>query len=275
MPLKSRPALRVVAAVVAFVIIAGLLFFANGLVGNPISRILAKSSARKHIAANHPDLSLDLAKVGYDFKSGGYYIEAQSPTSIDTHFTLRFDPYGKFERSDYTYRVVDKYNTFDRIADEYRRAVKTVTDAEGFPYSAYISYGEIVPYYDHKEYGPSYGLNVSQLELDKIYNVKELGKTTGHLVFYVEDETITVARAAEVLLGLKNIFDGHGIPFYALDFNLIEPRGDEKPAMDGPRINVQEFLYEDIYEVGLEERVAAAHEALNEFYAEQDAKRKD
>ena len=41
------------------------------------------------------------------------------------------------------------------------------------------------------------------------------------------------------------------------------------------RVNVEGFLYADIYEDGLVERVRTADEELNAYYAEQDAKTKE
>jgi hypothetical protein len=230
-------------------------------------------SARQYIAENYPDLNLELEKARYDFKSSNYYVHVKSSTGIDTHFTLRLSGSGKFEHDDYDYRVVQKFNTFERIGAEYGQAVRNVIDGEDFPYTSYLGYGQIAYYYDHKEFGPLYGLKAKELVLDKVYDVMSLAETVGHIVLDVEDNAITTTRAAEILLDVKAIFDSKNISFYALDFELVEPRDDDKPKFGGPSISVREFLYEDIYEEGLAERVAAADTALREHYAEQDAKR--
>ncbi|NLW16815.1 MAG: hypothetical protein GX033_04075 [Firmicutes bacterium] len=272
MSISTRRMLKIGAALLAFTLIAGLLWFANGLVGNPLSHLLANRAAKRYVAATYPHLDLELEKARYDFKSGGYYVHVKSPTSVDTHFTLRLSPWGELSYDDYEHRVADRFNTLERITGEYRKAVETILDGDDFPYRSYISYGEIAPYYEHKEFGPQYGVVQEELVLDKAYDVMELGKTAGHIVLYIEDEPVTVERAAEILLDIRRIMDKEKISFYAIDFVLNRPREDGKPDVNGPRVNVQDFLYEDIYEEGLVERVAEADRTLNEYYAEQDAK---
>lgn len=275
MQISSRTVLRVGAALLALVIIAGLLLFANGLVGNPISRFIVNRSARQHVAATYPDMNLELEQARYDFKSSNYYVHVKSSTSVDTHFTLRFTASGVLHYDDYEFRVVGGSNTFERINSEYSLALRAVIDSDDFPYNSHIYFSRITPYHDHKDYGPKYGLKLELLELDKVYDVMDLAKTAGHIVLYIEDEEVTMTKAAEVLLGVKNILDSKDISFYAIDFELIKPRGDEKPALDEPRVYIREFLCDDIYEEGLVERVAAADQALREYYAEQDATYKD
>ena len=268
-----RTGLRIAAAALAFTIIAGLLFFANGLVGNPISRLLVNRSAKKYVAATYPHTSFELTRASYNLKTGGYYVEAKSSTSIDTHFTLHFTAAGKLRYDDYEHRVTGRHNTFDRINGEYRQLVDALLSSAPYLCNSFIGYGEIAPFYEHKPFGPQYGLVLSELELDKEYDVLELAKTAGHIVLYIEDANATLARAAEILLDLKQIFTKKGINFYAIDFYLMVPSADDKPMLGEIRVNVKDFLAADIYEEGFVERLAAAHAALNQYYAEQDAKR--
>ncbi|MBP3578358.1 MAG: hypothetical protein J6K15_09635, partial [Lachnospiraceae bacterium] len=109
-----------------------------------------------------------------------------------------------------------------------------------------------------------------KVELDKQYDIRELAKTAGYLVIYVEDDVVTVERAAEVLLELKEVFDRRNVPFYAIDFVLEYPRKEEGGTIKEGRVNVEGFLRSDIYEEGLAERVRMADEELNAYYAEQD-----
>ncbi len=68
-------------------------------------------------------------------------------------------------------------------------------------------------------------------------------------------------KASEVLLHLKEIFDKEEIPFYAIDFVLEKPRKDYgTPNESMEEIRVNDFLYSDIYEAGLEERLTKAVE---------------
>ena len=119
----------------------------------------------------------------------------------------------------------------------------------------------------------NYGIKMSDLELDKKYNVKELAKTAGHIVFYAQDEEISFKKASEILLTLKEFLDKADVPFYAIDFVLEKPRNeDETPNEDRTTINTANFLYSDIYEEGLDERLEQEHNALMNYYKEQDAK---
>ena len=73
------------------------------------------------------------------------------------------------------------------------------------------------------------------------------------------------------MLGIRTEFDKANIPFRAIDFVLQPPLPEEGPRT-GDSINFDNFPYEDIYEDGLIERIKAAHEELEAYYAEQDGK---
>ena len=111
--------------------------------------------------------------------------------------------------------------------------------------------------------------------LDKKYDIRELGARAGHLIVYVEDDIVTVERAAEVLLELKEVFDRRYVPFYAIDFVLEYPRKPEGGTTKEGRVEADGFLYTDIYEEGMIERVSAANDAANAYHAEQDRKTKE
>ena len=120
---------------------------------------------------------------------------------------------------------------------------------------------------------PAYAINQSMLNLDKIYDIRELGRQAGHLIVYVESDTVTIEKAAEIMLSIKTIFDDAGVPFVAMDFTLQYPLPEEGMRPDG-EVSVDGFLYDAIYEDGMIERVAEADRALKAYYAEQDAKKK-
>ena len=121
-------------------------------------------------------------------------------------------------------------------------------------------------------YWPESYVILEKVELDKKYDIRELAKKAGYLVIYVEDDVVSVERAAEVLLELKEVFDRRNVPFYAIDFVLEYPRKEEGGTIKEGRVNVEGFLYTDIHEEGLTERVRIADEALNAYYAEEDKK---
>lgn len=73
-----------------------------------------------------------------------------------------------------------------------------------------------------------------------------------------------------MLVGIKDIFNSAGVEFYAIDCVIEYPR----PENDGPwregRVEVENFLCEDIYEEGLADRVAAANRKMEEYHKLQD-----
>ena len=159
---------------------------------------------------------------------------------------------------------------------EYRALVDEVVEAPDYPFSTFIAYGDLKVGFQHPDvevgvpYWPENYVILDKVELDKKYDIRELAKTAGYLVIYVEDELVTMERAAEVLLQLKELFDQRNVPFYAIDFVLEYPRKEEGGNIKEGRVNVEGFLYSDIYEEGLVERIRSADEKLNAYYEEQD-----
>jgi hypothetical protein len=256
--------IKIIAGITAFILIGILLFIANGLLGNPISKGLAQQSARKYIEKTYPDLDLEVQRVNYSFKTGTYFAYVRSQTSLDTHFDLDISLAGKILRDSYENHVLSGWNTWQRIDSEYRIMVDKVFMAPDFPYISHINFGSIQTIEADREVGslrPAYGISIEDLELDKKYDVRELAKTAGHITIYIESEEVTMKKASEVLLHLKEIFDKEEIPFYAIDFVLEKPRKDDgTPNESMEEIRVNDFLYSDIYEAGLEERLTKAVE---------------
>ena len=57
-----------------------------------------------------------------------------------------------------------------------------------------------------------------------------------------------------------------------MDFVLEYPK-DENGTIKEGRVEVRDFLYADIYEEDMIERVKASDEAANAYYAEQDTEK--
>lgn len=267
---------KITSGIAAFILIGGILLFANGLVGNPVSKILANRSAEKYIEETYGDMDLKIDKAMYNFKDGRYSVNIKSPKSIDTHFYIEISPTGKVEIDEYDGNVRENWNTFQRITKEYRDLVDTIFGSEDFPYESDIDFGDLKLKEKESDepFGPIYGISLEELELDKIYDIRELGKTKGQIILCIDDEKINSERAAQVLLHIKDIFHEKNIPFYAIDFTLREPRTEEN-MNDGEEFQVREFLYSDIYEEDLVERLEKAAEELEEYYEIEDAKTKE
>lgn len=114
---NKRTILKVFAALIAFVLIGGLIFFTNAFVGNPISAMIANRAIEKYVGKYYPYLDLEVEKAIYNFKTGSYMARAWSKTSIDTKFNIYY--YRGDIRDDYESSVLGKYNTLYRLSDEY------------------------------------------------------------------------------------------------------------------------------------------------------------
>ena len=273
--------LKIAALIVAFVIIAGLCVFANALVGNPLSKWLATRTAKAHLEEVYGDTDFVIEKIGFNFKDTDYYAHIMSPSSEDSSFSLRIGMWGQLLLDTYESRVLAGDNTRQRLYMEYRELVDTVLEAPDYPFTSFIAYGDLKVGFAppdieiEEDRFPEDYVILDTVELDKKYDIRTLAWGAGHLVIYVEDDVVSVKRAAEVLLELKQLFLEKYVPFYSIDFVLEYPRKPEGGNTKEGRINVENFLYEDIYPEGLENRVHIANEKLNAYYAEQDAKNKE
>lgn len=270
--MKKSKIFKIIALCFVLLLILLVLWFVDGFYGNPISKKISNRSIEDYIEKTYPNNQYEIADAKYNFKSNGYYSEVSLPGSIDIHFRVSTRRNGKISYDSYQSEVVYKQNVFRRINDEYRKRVDEVVEAQEFPYPGYIKFGEIMGDRTVDEFGNCYGITTKDLIIDKEYDVMELAKDAGHLVLYIEDQDVSIERASEILLDIKNILDDKYIKFYAIDFNLIKPRVDDRPNKDDTRINIDNFLYKDIYKEGLAERITVADKALNDYYKEQDEK---
>lgn len=269
----KRKALKIAAFVLAVVLIAGISWFASALVGNPLSKHLANRSAEKYISEVYPEKDFMVRDVKYDFKVGGYYAKIYSPRSIDSNFELRIDFLGKVHYDTYEYEVATGWNTADRINADYRNAVDSVLNSPLYPYNSYIGYGdlEFIPEeYKNNSDVPSYAIVTETLIPDEIYDINEMGRKAGHLTIYVADDELTTEKMAEVLLSLKDIFDRSGVSFHAINCVIENRKDDVAPSPAIQQIEVQHFLYSDIYEENLTDRVEKSIRETEEYYREMD-----
>lgn len=266
---------RIAAGVIVLLLISGVAYFANGLVGNPVSKIMAKISAEKYIEEHYPDLDLEKGDVFFNFKTGGYGVPVTAKGSMDVHFTISLDGLGRVRGDTYD-SVLDGFNTWDRINEEYRNMVNKIVGSEDFEYPNEIGFGEIMTgdkeYYAFKD-DSIHGIPREDLVPDGEYDIKELGRNHGKLCLYVEDEDVSAKRASEIMLDIKRIFDEEGVPFKLINFTLEHPRlPDGNKDFSREDFTVESFLYEDITEDDLEERLREENRALKAFYAEMDKK---
>ena len=267
----NKKFLKIAALTVAVLLIAGVCLFANSLVGNPVSKAVAKNAAEAYIEENYKDLNLELDRVSYSFKDSYYHAYVTDPDNMDGDFTLLINMWGKVCLNTYDDRVAGGWNTADRIRADYRNTVKSLLADKAFPYNVYLGHGDIE--FISREYRnaptvPSYALVTEDLTVGTFQNTDQWAAKAGKLTIYLDDPDTSAARLAEILLNIKGAFDQAGVPFYAIDCILEYNGTEDAPANDG-RLEVVDFLYADIYEEGLTDRVKAAAQAAKYDYTEQ------
>lgn len=272
----KKKILKVAALMAALALIVVVCLFANSLVGNPISKLLATNTAKQYIKENHPDQDYQLDGVTFNFKFVCYNAYFTSASSPDSSFTLMLGMDGTIVHNYYEDHVTNRGNTARRLEAEYRAAISKVLDNPFFPYNSHIAYGELqfIPEeFKNAEGVPPYALITNELELDGICDINELGAKAGKLTIYVYDDTVTAERLAKIILDIRKMLDDAGVSFYIMDCILEYPKPESGQWQQG-RVEVMDFLYEDIYEEGMVERVQASNDAANRYYDEMDAIKK-
>ncbi len=263
----KQKAAKIAGMVAALAVFLGICIFANALVGNPVSRMLAKNTAEKYLKEQYAGTDYALTELGFNFKNTDYYAHIKSESSPDTYFSLNIDMFGKLIYDNYEDSVVNGGNTARRLSAEYRALTDTVLEAADFPYRSEqnIGFGDLL--IESVEWGSEIDsehiLMMEDFELDGVYDVGELGRQAGELTLHIDDETVTPERAAEMLLEIKRLFEEKNIGVYCVDFMLRKPRPAEGPRED-VTVWVEDFLWSDIYEEGLAERIQAAHDKWQE-----------
>lgn len=253
-----------------------LCWFGNAFYGNPLSRFLASMTARTHLAAAYPDTDLFVERIAYDLKSTGYHVYIKSPSSVDTHFWLNISMLGKLEQDTYDIIVLNGLNTAQRLNDEYRNLTDAVFQDPAFPYTCAIAFGDLEIHSDEAIQDafvrnvPFYAFNQKDLVLDASYDIPEMGRQAGRLNIYIDSDIVSVERAAQIMLDIKEYFDRAGVPFRSMDLTLLYPRPDKGLRPEGI-VCVERFLYEDIYADGLAVRVDRAHKKATAYYEKMDA----
>lgn len=279
--------IKAVCWISGIVVVAFALYIAFAFFGNPISYLIARKNASTFMEENFGDSHFQINKVGYDFKRGGYYAFIDSPTSQDCYFTIYFDEWGRYYGDSYE-DVTSKYTTLSRLNDQYWDLVRDNATDRYTRFDTSIYFGElkiagvyeIFTYTDENgetvEYtlDKEYGLDRATLELDREYDIYQIGRECGKICLYIHDSEVTVERAAELLLEVKAYLDEKNVPFYAINFNLCAPRNEEGQLV-GDQITLFDFLYSDIYEDGLVNRVQESWEITQAHYAIQDNVKKE
>lgn len=263
-----KKALKIGAAVLALLLILGLGVVANGLLGNPVSKYLAKRSIQAYIDETYPGQELVLERVGYNFKNGDYFGYVVQPGSQDVHFSVNTDGLGRVRYDDYAYTVANRFNTYQRIEDSYRAITDPVLESlPGYDFG----YGSLAC--DEGKAGEhEFALPMSELELDGEYDVRAIGAEIGVLIVYMNDDDVTTQRAAELLTLLRDKMDEAAVPFRKVELTLWHPKTEE--GYLDPQQVYAHLLYEELEPDGLPERVEQSNAAVQETYRQMDKENK-
>ncbi len=276
---KAKRIPKVTALILAVGLMVGLAVFANAMIGNPVSRYLAEKTAEEYLSGKYGDTDFYVERFGYDFKSMCYHAEILSPTNVDVDFYLTIDMYGNLHSDSYNSLVKSGYNTGLRLARDYDDMVSAVfAQANGYGGGISYIYGNLergerreIPVKVNPSAGiPHYALALEDLTAGNDYDVKLLGEKHGTVCAEFTEENISYKRAAEILLWIKDEMDKAGVGFYAVSLTLQEPPGGDngESAPTDASIFVRSFVYDDIYEEGLQERVENAYKELMESYGD-------
>ncbi len=259
--------LKISAIILAVVLLLGMLYIANGFLGNPISYLLVSVNAGNYLEEHYGDTDYEIDNVSYSWKTGGYYAQAVSPSSVDGNFSISYDLLGRFRTDTYEHYVTGGFNTWSRINDDYRALAEPIFGK--LAYEVDISYVELrTSDRGTASSGVQYGIEITDLEPNKQYDYKELGSVCGSVTLYTYDNEVTAKKAAEILLAIKDEFDSAGVTFFAINLDLQKPRNpDGTKNSDDTDIDINDFLYSDIYEEGLSERVTESDAATKAYYA--------
>ena len=269
---------RTIAVLLGVTLLVGVIWLATAFFGNPVSAVLARRGLNYYVQKTYSHLNLDVQRFGYNFKTVGYYAYVVDADSPDTAFYINLDMLGNVEYDSFDTWVTGKMNTEQRVQEQYRILVDSVLEASSFPYESDIL-GGMLDFQQDREVGDdrdySYAIPMEELILDKEYSREEIlsfGSRAGILTIYVQEDTVTAERAAQIMLDIRRMFDDAGVSFYRMDFVLQYPKPEDGSPWQEEDIRA-ELTYNEIKEEGLVESIEVSHEEIYQRFAEMDAEK--
>lgn len=253
--------LKIGAILLAFAMIGYIIYFANAIAGNPVSKYLVNKNAKVYMGENYADLDLIVDDAFYDFKRvNTYVISAKSETMEDLYFSVYYDMLGNVVRDNYNNVVTGGENTMYRLNMEYMEASENVFDilegsdifigGEDFFGSGWlVSTGEMEFYTQEYNMQLIGGIDTQTLELDKHYDMSELGQVAGVLdlsVTFADNDT-SLERGAEALKEVKRAFEAEDLKFKYITFGVFNEEGNF--AWDAPYISYEDIDGKDLVEI--------------------------
>ena len=212
----------------------------------------AEKAAQKYLSKYHPGSDYEISSSGYDDKDEYYWVTITSPSSQDSRFSLHYDRKGKLEYNSYENSVTKRVNVATRLSIEYDSAVEAALEPAA-PWDDFRVVGYLYYRTSDVSVDEPYYLITDGLELDASYDLTEIGGKHGYLWVHVDVETAeeaTLEELAAILLYVRQTLDETDLSSYHLDCTL-----DYHHGTSSIRWEVEDFLYEDIYEEGLLDRL--------------------
>lgn len=205
----------------------------------------AEDAAREYLIKHHPDSDYEISSVDYAEKDVRYYVSISSPTSQDSGFVLGYNNIGKLTYNSYERMVTKKGNVAVRLSSEYKAAVNAAFEPAA-PWADFLCFGELCWRTSSDSCAEPYDLVSDELVLDASYNLAEISARSGRIWLHVDvdsAEEVTVENLADILLYVRQTLDEEELPFYLLDVIL-----DYHNGTSSKRLELEDFLYADIYE---------------------------
>lgn len=121
----KRKLSKILAALAALFLIIIVILFANSVIGNPISKSLAKKDIKKYLAATYANTDYKLQRVSFNFKFHEYNGYIISPSSEDSNFSITWRD-GKILYDSFDFNVTERQNTLHRYETEAREQIDTL-----------------------------------------------------------------------------------------------------------------------------------------------------
>jgi hypothetical protein len=218
----------VILSVFMLIIMGLIISVITAFYGNPITKLIATSQIRSYVEKNYPDMNLEVAKAGYNFKFEDYVSRVQSTTSADTGFSVNWHK-GKINDS-YEIDVLKRYKTYQRLQRELSDVVEETISRE-FPYQTSILFADSDKSTD----------DFTVLSLDMPLDTMTIPLPTTLTIYFYHDK-INYEVFCEQLKELYDIMNKNNIRIDFYSVVMEEPSVDgEKPKSSGEAIYLYDY----------------------------------
>lgn len=224
-----KKTLKILAGIAAILLIGVLLFVTSAFVGNPITAKRADKAIERYLEENYSFLDLQVEKARYNFKDGSYMARAKSKTNRDTHFPIYYRD-GKILRDDYDTYVLGRFNTLQRLSEEYSAVAKALVAKElGYENNTMVMY-------DKSEYNNVKDILKLGMEFDTSLPLQ------AEVTLSLDLPDNSLESISKVLTDVHHVFVAHGCHFskyslYAENDGMLVMVNDVSPEdIEGGRL---------------------------------------